>query len=307
MSVAGNTESRAIAKERARRGEGVRASHPCHDAHRRDLRDDDEGGVDEDDDPDLGGADRCVGLHEWRQDVGEERVTEDDEHEVGRDHTEEDPIPSDGAKAGSDGVCRRGGHGSRARHGGEHDQRESRERGSVEEVEKLERAEPLRGGDDEAGHRRAGTDTEVAGDAVEREGGRSLLRRDQPDDQGPVGRPGRAEPGSAGNRAGKRLPRTVDEGETGIPEDARHASCNHERLGGVPVEQRSRRRRDDCGRPHGRRQDQSRRRRGKATYLVQVDDLERKNEPIPEVVERVSRLQDERGAREPGAPSRDEM
>ena len=41
--------------------------------------------------------------------------------------------------------------------------------------------------------------------------------------------------------------------------------------------------------------------------LVQVDDLKGKNEPVTEVVEGVSRLQDEDGAREPGAPTRDEM
>ena len=104
---------------------------------------------------------------------------------------------------------------------------------------------------------RAGTNTEVAGDAVEREGGRSLLGRDQPDDQCPVGRPCRAEPGSADNRAGKRLPGTVYEGEAGVAKGARQASCDHDRFGGVPVEQRSRRRGDDCGRPHGRRENQS--------------------------------------------------
>ncbi len=34
-------------KKHACRRESVCASHPCHDAHRRDLRDDDEGGVDQ--------------------------------------------------------------------------------------------------------------------------------------------------------------------------------------------------------------------------------------------------------------------
>ena len=37
---------------------------------------------------------------------------------------------------------------------------------------------------------------------------------------------------------------------------------------------------------------------------MQIDDLEGKNEPVTEVVEGVSRLQDENRAREPGAPTR---
>ena len=65
-------------KERACQCERVRASHPRHYAHRRDLCDDHEGRVDEKDDPDRGGADRCVGLCKWWQDVGEERVADDD-------------------------------------------------------------------------------------------------------------------------------------------------------------------------------------------------------------------------------------
>src|SRR5256714_342242 len=52
-------------KKRARHRESVCASHPCHYAHRRDLRDDDEGRVDEKDDPERGGTERCVGLCKW--------------------------------------------------------------------------------------------------------------------------------------------------------------------------------------------------------------------------------------------------
>jgi hypothetical protein len=70
----------------------------------------------------------------------------------------------------------------------------------------------------------------------------SLLRREQPDDQCSVGRACRPEPGSADNRPGKRLPGTVYEGEAGGAEGARQASCDHDRFGEVPVEQRSRRR-----------------------------------------------------------------
>ena len=49
-------------KERACQCESMCASHPRHYPHSRDLRDDDEQRVDENDDPDLGGTDRCVGL-----------------------------------------------------------------------------------------------------------------------------------------------------------------------------------------------------------------------------------------------------
>src|SRR5207244_10676040 len=111
-------------KNRACRGESICASHPCHCAHRWDLRDDDEGSVDENEDPDRGGAERCVGLCKWWQDVGEERVADDDEHDIRCDHGEEEPIASDGGKASSVGVCRCDGLGSRARYGGEHDPRE---------------------------------------------------------------------------------------------------------------------------------------------------------------------------------------
>ena len=102
-------------------------------------------------------------------------MADDDEHDVGCDHNEEDPISSDRAKAGSVGVCRCDGLGSRARHGSEHDQREPGVGDGVEEVEKLERAELRCGCDDEAADGRAETETEVARDAVKREGGRSLL------------------------------------------------------------------------------------------------------------------------------------
>ena len=257
ISVAGKTASRLTAKSAPVDRESVCATHPCHDAHRRDLRDHDEGRVEEKDDPDCGGANRCVGLCERRQDVREERVADDDEHDVECDHGDEHPVSSDGAKAGAVRVCRRDGLRSQARHGSEHDQRESGGGDRVEEIENLERAEALCGCHDEARDCRAGTNTEVARDAVEREGGHSLIGRDQPDHQCPVGRPCRAEPGSAGDRAGERLPGTVDVGEAGVAEGARQASCDHDRFRGVAVEHRSRRRGDDCGRPHRRRQNQS--------------------------------------------------
>ena len=82
-------------------------------------------------------------------------MADDDEHDVGCDHSEEEPISSDGAKAGSVGVWRCDGHGSRARHGSEHDQRESGVGDSVEEIEDLERAEPLCSCNNEASYARA--------------------------------------------------------------------------------------------------------------------------------------------------------
>src|SRR5260370_3368308 len=72
-------------KKRARRRETVCASHPCHYAHRWDLRDDDEGRVDEKEDPDRGGAERGGGLWKWWEDVWEETVARDQEHAIGRD------------------------------------------------------------------------------------------------------------------------------------------------------------------------------------------------------------------------------
>src|SRR5579872_4212231 len=39
---------------------------------------------------------------------------------------------------------------------------------------------------------------------------------------------------------------------------------------------------------------------------MQIDDFKGKDEPVTEVVEGVTRLKDEHGAREPGTPTRDE-
>src|SRR3984893_2723145 len=149
MSVAGSTASRLTAKS------ALGAAKACDDAHRWDLRDEDEGRVDEKDDPDRVGAERSVGLCKWWQDVGEERVADDDEHDIGCDHSEEETISSDGAIAGSVGVCCCDGLGSRAWYGKEHDQRESGVGDGVEEIERLERTEPLCESDDEAGYGRA--------------------------------------------------------------------------------------------------------------------------------------------------------
>src|SRR6478735_3099404 len=174
ISVAGSTASRATAKS------ALVAANPSvrriRDTTRTaGIRDDDEGRVDEKDNPDRGGANRRVRRCKWRKDVREERVTDDDEHDVRCDHGEEEPISSDGAKASSAGDCRCGAHRWRARYGSEHDQRESGEGDSVDEIENLERAELRCGCDNEASDGRTGTNTEVATDPVKREGGRALL------------------------------------------------------------------------------------------------------------------------------------
>src|SRR5215469_8861487 len=57
----------------------------------------------------------------------------------------------------------------------EHNQREDSEGDAVEEVERLERAQVMGGSDDEARHRRAAAETEVAGDPAQRDRGGALL------------------------------------------------------------------------------------------------------------------------------------
>ena len=71
---------------------------------------------------------------------------------------------------------RRSIHKVRIRNPHEHNQREDSEGDAVEEVERLERAEVIGGGDDEARNRRAAAETEVACDSAERDRGGALLR-----------------------------------------------------------------------------------------------------------------------------------
>ena len=102
-------------------------------------------------------------------------MADDDEHGVGYDHREEEPISSDRTKASSVDLCRCDGDGIRDGHRCEHNQREPDEGDGVEDIEQLERAELLCGCDEEAGDGRAETETEVARDAGKRDGGRALL------------------------------------------------------------------------------------------------------------------------------------
>jgi hypothetical protein len=61
----------------------------------------------------------------------------------------------------------------------EHNQREDSEGDCVEKVERLERAKVIGGSDDEARHRGAGAQAEIACDSAERDRGGAVLRRDQ--------------------------------------------------------------------------------------------------------------------------------
>ena len=56
--------------------QSVSAAHPRDQPCRRYLRYDDEEGVDEDDDTDLTGPDRCMRHRKRREDVGEERAAD---------------------------------------------------------------------------------------------------------------------------------------------------------------------------------------------------------------------------------------
>src|SRR5438132_4084806 len=78
--------------------QSVSAAHPRDQPCRRYLRYDDEEGVDEDDDTDPTGPDRCMRLRKRREDEGEERAADQDESEVARDQGEQEPIPSNGSE-----------------------------------------------------------------------------------------------------------------------------------------------------------------------------------------------------------------
>src|SRR5213078_2575561 len=112
------------------------------------------------------------------------------------------------------------------------DQRERGVGDRVEQVERLKRSQVLCRRDDEARDRRAATEAEVGRDAPERERGSTLLWRYQGDEQRLVRGAGRAEPGTADDRASERLPRPVDERKAGIAERARKIAGDQDRLGG---------------------------------------------------------------------------
>jgi len=143
--------------------QGVSAAHPRHHPCRRYLRYDDKEGVDEDDDTDPDGPDRCMCLRKRREDEGEERAADHHKREVARDQGEQEPIPSNSSETPCALARRRSVREARIRDPGEHDQREDDERDCVEEVEGLERLEVMTGGrDDEARNRRAEAETTLA-------------------------------------------------------------------------------------------------------------------------------------------------
>src|SRR5213079_3065796 len=78
--------------------QSVSAAHPRDQPCRRYLRYDDEEGVDEDDDTDPNGPDRCMRHRKRREDEGEERAADQDESEVARDQGEQEPIPSNSSE-----------------------------------------------------------------------------------------------------------------------------------------------------------------------------------------------------------------
>ena len=120
-----------------------------------------------------------------------------------------------------------------------------------------------------------------------------MLWRYQGDEQRLVRDAGRADPGTADDRASERLPRPVDERKAGIAERARKIAGDQDRLGAKVIEQGSRGRCYDGGRAQDRGKHQTGGGRRETAELVQVDDLEREDQPIAEEVDRIPRLQEQ--------------
>src|SRR5213075_1706137 len=165
----------------------------------------------------------------------------------------------------------------------------------IEKVERLERANVIGGGDDEARDRRSGAQAEIGGDSAERDRGRALLRRDQGQTQYLVRGSRDCETGAADGRADEALPGTVDECETSVAQRAHEIAGDQDRLRTNTIEQRTRRERYHGRRAHDRRQHQPRSRRREAADLVQVDDLERQDQSSAEKVDRGPSLKNDDG------------
>jgi hypothetical protein len=161
----------------------------------------------------------------------------------------------------------------------------------VEQVERLKRSQVLCRRDDEARDRRA--EAEVGRDAPERERGSTLLWRYQGDEQRLVRGADRADPGTADDRASERLSRPVDERKPGIAERARKIAGDQDRLGAKVIERGSRGRCHEGGRAQDRGKHQTGGGRREAADLVQVDDLEREDQPIAEEADRIPCLQEQ--------------
>src|SRR3989440_248929 len=255
--------------------QAVRAANPRDQPCRRYLRYDDEEGVDEDDDTDLTGPDRCMRHRKRREDVGEERAADHHKREVARDQGEQEPIPSNGSETLCVLARRRSIREARIRYPDEHNQREEDERDCVEEEEALERPEVMRGApEDEARTRRAEAETEVACDSSERGRCGALLRRDQGQGQDLAGGSHESEAGTADGRADEALPRTVDKRQAPVAECVQNIARDQDPFRTETIEERTRRERYHRGRAHDRRQHQPRGRRREAADRVEVDDLE---------------------------------
>src|SRR5262245_58521240 len=151
----------------------------------------------------------------------------------------------------------------------------------------------MAGRDDEAGNRRAEAETEIACDSSERGRRSALLRRDQGHGQDLAGGSYESEAGTADGRADEALPRTVDKRQAPVAECVHNIARDQEPFRTETIEKRTRRERYDCRRAHDRRQHQARGRRREAADQVEIDDLERKDQPGAEVVERAPALKNE--------------
>jgi hypothetical protein len=125
----------------------------------------------------------------------------------------------------------------------------------------------------------------------------------QGDEQRLVGDAGHTDPGSADDRPSEGLPRPIDEREAGIADRARNIGADQDRLGAKAIEQRSRGKCYKGARAQDRSQEQTGGRRREAAELVQVDDLEREDQPIAEPAERIPGLQEQHHARQVRPPS----
>src|SRR5947208_4017396 len=221
--------------------QSVSAAHPRDQPCRRYLRYDDEEGVDEDDDTDPNGPDRCMRLRKRREDVGEERAADHHKREVAREQGEQEPIPSTSSEPPYALARRRSIREARIRDPDEHNQREDDERDCVEEVEALERLEVMMGGrDDEARNRRAEAETEVACDSSERGRCGALLRRGQAQAQDWAGGSHESEAGTADGRADEALPRAVDKRQTPVAECVQNIARDQDPFRTGTIEERTR-------------------------------------------------------------------
>ena len=105
------------------------------------------------------------------------------------------------------------------------------------------------------------------------------------------------------DRASERLPRPVDERKAGRAERARRIGGDQDRLGANAIEQGSRGKGYEGARAQDRSGHQTGGRRREAAELVQVDDLEREDQPIAEPAECIPGLQEQHHARQVRPPS----